>query len=56
MSRKCHFCDSDISAAAIVCPVCRRDLIPGRSTMSAPRPTLPFTPVEGATPTDPRRI
>lgn len=48
MSRKCHFCDSDISAAAIVCPHCRRDLIPGRSTSAM---TLPFPPVAGETPT-----
>ena len=50
MTCKCRFCDSDISAAAIVCPVCRRDLVPGQSTQQQ-RPQLPFPPVAGETPT-----
>jgi RNA polymerase subunit RPABC4/transcription elongation factor Spt4 len=34
--RKCRFCAEDIQDAATVCPHCRRDLIPGRTTTASP--------------------
>lgn len=39
--RKCRFCSGEIETAAIVCPHCQRDLIPGRSTDKASVPAAP---------------
>jgi hypothetical protein len=38
--RKCHHCHGDIGDAAIVCPHCRRETIPGRRPDEDPAPTV----------------
>jgi len=51
MMRKCRFCHEDIQDAATVCPHCRRDLIPGRSTTTPPAAAVAVAPALPPAPT-----